>query len=235
MIQRLRNAAVDACDDGSLVGAAVDLLHTLTNIDGCSLENVVVGRGCQLQNVQARFTVLPPNLRLRNRRLGVWRDPSLGLPYEETPALYRLVPESYAPGAYTFADRKHEPDWEKLRAHVRRMSVEELAPRLSRSEETRRMFIRCVHRLLDAQFEGAHLIDPLTPEELWGVLYELAELCSGNPDPYAPEKTRLPKRSCPPFQPNERARHGMGNAAARRDRRKPDRLQQRAYDRGDAP
>lgn len=185
---RLRNAAVDACDDGSPVGAAVDLLHTLTNIDGCSLENVVVGRGCQLQNVQARFTVLPPNLRLRNRRLGVWRDPSLGLPYEETPALYRLVPESYVPGAYTFADRKHEPDWEKLRAHVRRMSVEELAPRLSQSEETRRVFIRCVHRLLDAQFEGAHLIDPLTPEELWGVLYELAELCSGNPDPYAPEK-----------------------------------------------
>lgn len=185
---RLRNAAVDACDDGSPVGAAVDLLHTLTNIDGCSFENVVVGRGCRLQNVQARFTVLPPNLRLRNRRLGVWRDPSLGLPYEDTPALYRLVPETYLPGVFTFADRKHEPDWEKLRAHVRRMSVEELAPRLSQNEETRRAFIRCVHRLLDAQFEGQHLIDPLTPEELWGAVYELARLCSGNRDPYAAEK-----------------------------------------------
>ncbi|MDE0021261.1 MAG: ARMT1-like domain-containing protein [Candidatus Poribacteria bacterium] len=185
---RLRNASVDACDDGSPVGTAIDLLHTLTNIDGCSLENVVVGRGCQLQNVQARFTVLPPNLRLRNRRLGVWRDPSLGLPYEDTPALYRLVLESYLPGVFTFADRKHEPDWEKLRAHVRRMSVEELAPRLSRSEETQRMFTSSVHRLLDAQFEDKHLIDPLTPEELWGVVYELARLCSGNPDPYAPEK-----------------------------------------------
>ena len=185
---RLRNASVDACDDGSPVGTAIDLLHTLTNIDGCSLENVVVGRGCRLQNVQARFTVLPPNLRLRNRHLGVWRDPSLGLPYEDTPALYRLVPESYLPGVFTFADRKHEPDWEKLRAHVRRMSVEELAPRLSRSEETQRMFTSSVHRLLDAQFEDKHLIDPLTPEELWGVVYELARLCSGNPDPYAPEK-----------------------------------------------
>jgi uncharacterized protein with ATP-grasp and redox domains len=53
----------------------------------------------------------------------------------------------------------------------------------------RQAAINAVGELLELrQTNGAHVIDDLTPEELWGSIFKVVTLCTGNPDPYRRDK-----------------------------------------------
>jgi hypothetical protein len=185
-----RNLAVADADDGSPVGAPVRTLNTLTELTECRLDAVAVGEGVRLNRVTAECTVIPPHLTLTDRRLGRRRDPSLGMPYVETPTLYELVGDGYIPGMFVFGEKQGSFDWDGLRTHVLRMVREELTPRATSNPKTQNLLRKTVDVLLDARFEDTYLIDALTPEELWGVIFELSVLVTGNADPYRVEKRR---------------------------------------------
>jgi uncharacterized protein with ATP-grasp and redox domains/bifunctional N-acetylglucosamine-1-phosphate-uridyltransferase/glucosamine-1-phosphate-acetyltransferase GlmU-like protein len=185
-----RNALVADADDGSPVGAPVAGLATLTDLQECRLEDVVVGRGVRLSRATAHSTVLPPHLRVEGGHWGISRDTALGMPYVGEPSLCDFVPGDYRPGVFTFGEKRDTPEWDALLTHVRRMVREELAPRAARDATTRDVLLSCVDTLLDAQFGGHHLIEPLTPEELWGVIYELSVAVTGTADPYRADKRR---------------------------------------------
>lgn len=183
-----RNLTVADLDDGTPVSAPLQTLNTLTELEECNLESVVVGEGARLRGVKAAYTVIPPHGSLTGRRLGLRRDPSLEMPYLEIPPLYEFVREDYVPGMFLFGDKQGSFDWEGLRAHVLRMVRGELVPRATNDPKTQRLLRKSVDMLLDARFGETYLMDALTPEELWGVIFELSRLISGNKDPYWREK-----------------------------------------------
>ena len=181
--------APDADCDPPVAGPLRELTP-ITELTSSDLRGVVVGEGVRVSNIRAEGCVLPANWRVDGSTLGVQRDPGLGLPYGETPTLWEFVPEGYVPGAYTFGQMRGKPDWERLRAHVSRMMREEIAPRATSSDDVRSLLLDAADSLMDAQFGGRHLTDDMTPEELWGVLYELTSIVTGNSDPYAADKRR---------------------------------------------
>ncbi len=186
-LHHVRVASDDVSAPVSLPGRG---LIPSTEIVDCSLRQVVVCEGAQLRDVTASHTVIPPNLTAASRRLGIRRDPGLGVPHDGVPALVELVGEDYIPGAFTFAEKRGEPDWERLREHVRRAVSDQIAPRATSDPTARRVLLRSTDELLDAEFAGQHLVDDMTPEEVWQVLFELTELVTGNPDAYRCEKLR---------------------------------------------
>ncbi|MBT7099119.1 NTP transferase domain-containing protein, partial [Candidatus Poribacteria bacterium] len=171
---RLHNVAIADADCSPPVAEPIRELATVTELSSSELRNTLVSEGVRASNVRADGTVLPANWTTDGATLGIRRDPSLGMPYGDAPPLWEFVPEEYLPGAYTFGDMRGLPDWEALRAHVSRMMREEIAPRATSSEHVRKLLLANVDALLAAQFEGRHLTGRMTPEELWGVLYELA-------------------------------------------------------------
>ena len=81
------------------------------------------------------------------------------------------------------------PDWENLRQHVSSHSERELIERATRNPILRRAATNAVAELLELrQSNGAHVIDSVTPEELWGSVFTTVTLCTGNPDPYRRDK-----------------------------------------------
>lgn len=165
-------------------------LATVTELTASELRDTVVGAGVRASNVRAEGCVLPASWRVDTATLGIGRDPGLGMPHGATATLWEFVPEEYVPGAYTFGDMRGKPDWERLRAHVSRMIREEIAPRATSSEVVRGLLLDSTDSLMDARFDGRHLTDSMTPEELWGVLYELSGIVTGNADPYGADKRR---------------------------------------------
>lgn len=184
------NLAVADSDDGTPVGAPARTLNTLTDLMDCRFETVAVGEGARLSRVSAEYTVIPPHLSLADRRLGRLRDPSLGMPYVERPTLFELAREDYAPGMFVFREKQGSFDWDGLRSHVLRMVRDELTPRATSDAKAQTLLRQSVDVLLDARFDNVYLIDALTPEELWGIIYELTTLISGNGDPYRLDKRR---------------------------------------------
>ncbi|MAF11451.1 hypothetical protein CMK11_13455 [Candidatus Poribacteria bacterium] len=187
---RLHNVAIADSDCGPPVAEPIRELATVTELSSSELLNSVVSGGVRATNVRADATVLPANWTVDGATLGIRRDPALGMPYADTPPLWEFVPEDYLPGAYTFGDMRGLPDWEALRAHVSRMMREEIAPRATSSKYVRKLLMASVDTLLAAQFEGRHVTDRMTPEELWGGLYGLTGVVTGNGDPYAVDKRR---------------------------------------------
>lgn len=183
-----RNLIVAESDDGTPVSAPIRTLNTLTELRDCDFETVVIGSGAHLKRVKAAYTVIPPHLTLSDQRLGLKRDPSLGMPYLETPPLYEFVRKDYVPGMFLFGEKQGSFDWEGLRAHVLRMVRDELTPRATTDPSTQHLLRESVEMLLDARFGETYLMDALTPEELWGVIFELSRLITGNEDPYRVEK-----------------------------------------------
>ena len=166
-------------------------------IENSQFDCAKVGRMTSLKSVAARAIVLPSELSRRDKQLGVPSKPT-SYPLRSTPYasnqisqtfLDLLVLPDYKPGVFTFGEKRGLPDWENLRSHVSSHSEHELIERATRNPTLRQAAINAVAELLEScRNNGAHVIDDLTPEELWGSIFKIVELSTGNPDPYRKNK-----------------------------------------------
>ena len=184
------------------IGAPIAGLRVLSEIENCRFDRAKVGRAGRLRFVEAAATVVPAGMSIDNRKLGVPGSVNLGLPLfsldeesdtrkKTSSALGQLVVSKYIPGVYTFGDKRNKPDWENLRQHVRSHSNAELIPRGTSNPILRRIAFKAVDDLLELRKEnGTYVTDELTPEEIWGVVFEIVSLATGNPDPYRKDKLK---------------------------------------------
>ncbi len=171
------------------VAAPVRGLATGSTIKNCTFDAVSVGNGVQLSSVVARGTVIPAGIVLADRTLGV--PPAQTPPSVPKPIFDQIVPSGYIPGLFAFGEKKELPDWENLRQHVLSHSATELIPRAARTPERQQVMREAVQTLLDMRrANGAYLIESLTSEEIWGSIFEMVTLHSGNPNPYHYDKRK---------------------------------------------
>jgi len=169
--------------------APVRGLATASTIKNCTFDAVSVGNGVQLSAVVARGTVIPAGIVLADRTLGV--PPAQTPPSVPKPIFDQIVPPRYIPGLFAFGEKKELPDWENLRQHVLSHSATELIPRAADTPERQQVMREAVQTLLDMRrANGAYLIESLTSEEIWGSLFEMVTLHSGNPNPYHYDKRK---------------------------------------------
>lgn len=184
------------------IGAPVAGLRVLSEIENCRFDRSQVGRAVHLRFVKARATVVPAGMSIDHRELGIPSAVDLGTPSfpldaesdsaaKASDALGQLVVPRYIPGAYTFGEMRNKPDWENLRRHVRSHSNTELILRATSYPALRRVSSKAVDDLLEMRKEDdTHVTDELTPEEIWGVIFEVVSLTTGNPDPYRKDKLK---------------------------------------------
>lgn len=169
--------------------APVRGLATASTIKNCTFDAVSVGNGVQLSSVVARGTVIPAGIVLVDRTLGV--PPAQTPPAVPKPIFDQIVPPGYIPGLFAFGEKKELPDWENLRQHVLSHSATELIPRAADTPGLQQVMREAVQTLLDMRCaNGAYLIESLTSEEIWGSLFEMVTLHSGNPNPYHYDKRK---------------------------------------------
>lgn len=187
-----KDTTVESNDILTTLTEPVNGIATVSNIRNSTFDCVTVGNAVELYNINAHATVIPSEIRLIDQRLGV--------PYTKTPtsvpnSLFKqIVPIDYRPGVYTFGEKKGLPDWENLRKHVSSHSALELIPRATRNLQDQQDVCNAVNTLLDMKREnGEYLIEDLTPEELWGTIFEMVELHTGNPNPYHHDKLKARK------------------------------------------
>ena len=143
----------------------------------------------QLSAVVARGTVIPSDAALVHRTLGV--PPAQSPPAVPKLLFDQIVTDEYIPGVFTFEEKKALPDWENLRRHVQSHSASELIPRATGNPQLQQIACDAVKTLLDLQrANGDYLIESLTPEELWGSIFEMVTLHTGNPNPYHHDKLK---------------------------------------------
>jgi len=164
-------------------------LTTISTIRNCTFDTVTVGSSVQLSDIQAHATVIPSDIRLENQTLGVpLTESPPGVP---SPLFNQIVPVDYRPGVFTFGEKKDLPDWENLRKHVSSHSATELIPRATRNSQLQQVVCNAVDTLLDMRrANGDYLIESLTPEEVWGTIFEMVKLHTGNPNPYHHDKLK---------------------------------------------
>lgn len=164
-------------------------LATISTIRNCTFDTVTVGSSVQLSDIQAHATVIPSDIRLKNQTLGVpFTESPPGVP---SPLFNQIVPADYRPGVFTFGEKKDLPDWENLRKHVSLHSATELIPRATRNTQLQQVVCNAVDTLLDMRrANGDYLIESLTPEEVWGTIFEMVKLHTGNPNPYHHDKLK---------------------------------------------
>ena len=164
-------------------------LSTASSIHNSTLDGVTIGVDVTLSDVNAHVTVIPSGIRLKNRTLGV---PYAKAPDSVSTTLFnQIIPDDYRPGVYTFGEKKELPDWNNLRNHVSSHSATELGPRATHHPQLQQDISDAVNTLLDMQRgNGTYVIEPLTAEELWGTIFEMVELFSGNPNPYVHDKLK---------------------------------------------
>lgn len=184
------------------IGSPIAGLGVLSEIENCRLDRARIAREVHLRFVKAAATVVPAGMSINNRELGVHGTVDLGLPYllpggesdamESAPnALDQLIVPPYIPGAYTFGEMRNKPDWENLRRHVREHSSAQLISRATSHPGLRRVASKAVEELLEMrQVDDTCVTDELTPEEIWGVIFEVVSLATGNLDPYRKEKLK---------------------------------------------
>ena len=171
------------------LAAPVRGLATDSTIRNSTFDAVHVGRNVQLSGVVARGTVIPAGIILTDRTLGV--PPAQLPPAVPKPLFDQIVPSGYSPGVFTLSEKRELPDWENLREHVQSHSAAELIPRATSDPALQQTTCDAVKTLLDMQREnGDYLIESLTPEELWGSIFELVTLHTGNPNPYYHDKLK---------------------------------------------
>ncbi|MXV72967.1 DUF89 family protein, partial [Candidatus Poribacteria bacterium] len=171
------------------LAAPVRGLATGTTIKNATFDAACVGGNVQLSGIVARGTVIPPGIILNDRTLGV--PPAQVPPAVPKPLFDQIVPSDYIPGVFTFGEKKELPDWENLRRHVQSHSAAELIPRATRDAQLQQITCTAVKTLLDMQRANSdYLIESLTPEELWGSIFELVALHTGNPNPYHHDKLK---------------------------------------------
>ncbi len=164
-------------------------LATGSTIQNSIFDAVNVGNGVQLSGVVARGTVIPAGITLTHQTLGV---PAAQSPPVVPKRLFdQIVPPEYIPGVFTFGEKKELPDWENLRQHVQSHSAAELIPRATSDADLQQIVCDAVQTLLDLQRSNSdYLIEALTPEELWGSIFEMVGLHTGNPNPYHSDKLK---------------------------------------------
>ncbi|MDE0426684.1 MAG: ARMT1-like domain-containing protein [Candidatus Poribacteria bacterium] len=171
------------------LAAPVRGLATASTIKNCTFDAVSIGNGVQLSSVVARGTVIPAGIVLADRTLGV--PPAQTPPSVPKPIFDEIVPSGYIPGLFAFGEKKELPDWENLRQHVLSHSSTELVPRAAHTPELQQVMREAVQTLLDMRHaNGAYLIESLTSEEIWGSIFEMVTLHSGNPNPYHYDKRK---------------------------------------------
>ena len=202
------------------VSAPIRGLATGSSIKNCTFDAVAVGSGVNLSAIQAYATVIPDAINVANRTLGVpprQSPPGVSsaifneilssearLPNSPNPinspvgrgpvlrhAPLRKRHWDYLPGVFTLGEKRNLPDWEALRQHVQSHSETELIPRATRNQHLQQVTGEAVKTLLDMQRDdGSYLIEALTPEELWGSIFEMVTLHTGNPNPYHADKLK---------------------------------------------
>ena len=171
------------------LAAPVRGLATGSTIKNCTFDAASVGSSVQLSGVVARGTVIPAGIVLTDRTLGV--PPAQVPPAVPKPLFDQIVPSEYSPGVFTFGEKRALPDWENLRQHVQSHSAAELIPRATRDPQLQQTTCDAVKTLLDLRRSNSdYLIESLTPEELWGSIFELVRLHTGNPNPYHHDKLK---------------------------------------------
>ena len=171
------------------LAAPVRGLATGSTIKNCTFDAVSVGTGVQLTAVVARGTVILAGITLADRTLGVPR--AQVPPSVPKPLFDQIVPTGYRPGVFTFAEKKELPDWENLRQHILSHSSAELIPRATRMPHLQDTVSEAVKTLLDIRrANGDYLIESLTPEEIWGSVFEMVTLHTGNLNPYDYDKRK---------------------------------------------
>ena len=164
-------------------------LATRSTIKNSTFDAVSVGDGVQLSGVVARGTVIPSGIALTHQTLGV---PAAQSPPVVPKRLFdQIVPPEYIPGVFTFGEKKELPDWENLREHVQSHSAAELIPRATSDSDLQQVVCDAVRILLDLRRANSdYLIETLTPEELWGNIFEMVGLHTGNLNPYHSDKLK---------------------------------------------
>ena len=192
--------------DGVTVGTAVQL-------SDIQARATVIPSGISLADRMLGLGYVP--LQSRGKSLSPAQPP--GVPAS---LFNQIVPSDYSPGVFTFGEKRALPDWDNLREHVRSHSITELIPRATRNLQLRQLVGEAVRTLLDMRqcherlnspaLQGynaikagtmappvrddrdndSYLIEALTPEELWGVIFEMVTLHTGNPNPYHQDKLK---------------------------------------------
>ena len=164
-------------------------LATQSTIKNSTFDAASVGNGVQLSGVVARGTVIPSGIALTHQTLGV--PPAQAPPAVAKSLFDQIVPPEYIPGVFTFGEKKELPDWENLRQHVQSHSAAELIPRATSDSDLQQVVCDAVQTLLDLRRANSdYLIEALTPEELWGTIFEMVGLHTGNPNPYHSDKLK---------------------------------------------
>ena len=171
------------------LAAPVRGLATRSTIENSIFDAVSVGKNVQLSSIVARGTVIPSDTVLSDQTLGV--PPAQSPPAVPKLLFKQIVTAEYLPGVFTFGEKKALPDWEHLRRHVQSHSATELIPRATRNPQLQQAACNAVETLLDLRrANGDYLIESLTPEELWGSIFEMVTLHTGNPNPYHDDKLK---------------------------------------------
>lgn len=164
-------------------------LAVSSTIKNSTFDAASIGSGVQLTAVVARGTVIPAGITLDNRTLGV--PPAQVPPSVPKPIFDQIVPAGYRPGVFTFGEKKDLPDWENLRQHVLSHSTSELIPRATGMLPLQETVSKAVKTLLDIRrANGDYLIASLTSEEIWGSVFEMVTLHTGNLNPYDSDKRK---------------------------------------------
>ena len=170
------------------IAAPITGLAVGSSIESSQFDRVKVGSSTSLASVVARATVISAELSIRAKQLGVPARSTNHVICDRQSVssqisqflLNQLVLPGYKPGVFTFSEKRGLPDWDNLRRHVTSHSERELIERATRNPTLRQAAINAVGELLELrQANGAHIIDDLTPEELWGSIFQIVALSHG--------------------------------------------------------
>ena len=164
------------------ISTPISGLRTKTEIQEANFTAAQVDAAVKLWSVTANATVIPTQTILDHRVIGV---PTL----PQTLWWDQLVTEPYLPGVFTLGEKQHLPDWEQLRQHIRSHSKTELISRSTRNELLAGIAEQAVVDLLDLKrSDGEYVVSDLTAEQVWGAVFEIVKIVTGNPDPYYRDK-----------------------------------------------
>ena len=157
-------------------------LRCQTKVEEANLTAVQIGTQVQLKLVNANATVIPCRSVVQNRNLGVPTSPR-SLWWDE------LVTEPYLPGVFTLGQKQHEDDWFQLRQHILMHTKNELITRSTSNHLLSKIAEQIVADFLDLKrWNGKFVISELTPEQIWGAVFEMVKLATGASDPYYYDK-----------------------------------------------
>lgn len=164
------------------ISTPISGLRTKTEIQEANFTATQVDAAVKLRSITANATVIPTQTILDRRVIGI---PTL----PQTLWWDQLVTEPYLPGVFTLGEKRHLPDWGQLRQHIRSHSKTELIARSTRNELLAGIAEQAVVDLLDLKrSDGEYVVSNLTAEQVWGAVFEIVKIVTGNLDPYYRDK-----------------------------------------------